>query len=139
MEEIKNFFKRDNFSNLLGIELLEVKPGYARTMLEITPHHLNGFRAVHGGVIFTLADLACAAASNAEGQLTVLVSASINYIKSGKGGTLFAEAQKICSNAKLSSFEITISDDKGEKIASFQGLAYHKKSTLEEVIRSHPN
>jgi acyl-CoA thioesterase len=139
MEDIKSFLKRDNFSNLVGIELLEVKPGYARTKLEIKPHHLNGFRAVHGGVIFTLADLACAAASNAEGQLTVLVSASIHYIKSGKGGTLFAEAKKICSNAKLSSFEITISDDKAEIIASFQGLAYHKKSTLEEVIRLHPD
>ncbi len=139
MEEIKNFFKRDNFSNLVGIELLEVKPGYARTKLEIKPHHLNGFRAVHGGVIFTLADLACAVASNADGQLTVSVSASIHYIKSGKGGSLFAEAKKTCSNAKLSSYEITVSDDKGEKIASFQGLVYHKKSTLEEVIRLLPD
>lgn len=139
MEEIKNFFKRDNFSNLVGIELLEVKPGYARTKLEIKPHHLNGFRVVHGGVIFTLADLACAVASNADGQLTVSVSASIHYIKSGKGGSLFAEAKKTCSNDKLSSYEITVSDDKGEKIASFQGLVYHKKSTLEEVIRLHPD
>lgn len=140
MDVIKEFFKRDRFSNLVGIELLEVKQGYACAKLKIEPHHLNGFRVVQGGVLFTLADVVCAAASNSEGELAVSISASIHYIKSGREGTtLFAEGKRTCANTKLSSYDIVISNDNDEKLASFQGLVYHKKTTLEEVIRLHPD
>ena len=138
MTEIKNFFKRDRFAESIGIELLTVSLGYAKAKIDIKPEHLNGFRAVQGGVLFTLADLAMAAASNANGQLAVSVNASINYIKSAYGTTIYAEAREVSSNPKLASYEVTISNDKNEVIATLQGLMYRKKESLQDIIQKLP-
>lgn len=138
MTEIKNFFKRDRFAESIGIELLNISLGYAKAKIDIKPEHLNGFRAVQGGVLFTLADLAMAAASNANGQLAVSVNASINYIKSAYGTTIYAEAKEVSSNPKLASYEVTISNDKNEVIATLQGLMYRKKESLKDIIQKLP-
>lgn len=138
MTEIKNFFKRDRFAESIGIELLNISLGYAKAKIDIKPEHLNGFRAVQGGVLFTLADLAMAAASNANGQLAVSINASINYIKSAYGTTIYAEAREVSSNPKLASYEVTISNDKNEVIATLQGLMYRKKESLQDIIQKLP-
>ena len=138
MTEIKNFFKRDRFAESIGIELLNISLGYAKAKIDIKPEHLNGFRAVQGGVLFTLADLAMAAASNANGQLAVSINASINYIKSAYGTTIYAEAREVSSNPKLASYEVTISNDKNEVIATLQGLIYQKKESLQDIIQKLP-
>lgn len=135
MDSIIEFFKRDRFAESIGIELLDARPGYAKGKVDIKPQHLNGFRAVQGGVIFTLADLVLAAASNANGKLAVSINASINFIKSGYGTVLYAEARELISNPKLGNYEVLVTNDKNETIASLQGLVYRKKETLAEIIQ----
>ena len=61
---LKDFFKKDRFAALAGVELLEVRQGYAKARMLVTPEHLNGGGVCQGGALFTLADLACAAAFN---------------------------------------------------------------------------
>ncbi len=62
MEDFKNYFKNDIFIVNVGIELLEISPGYAKAKLEVEEKHLNSLKRVQGGVLFTLADIAFAAA-----------------------------------------------------------------------------
>lgn len=133
------YFKRDRFAELLGIKILTANPGYAKGMLEVRPEHLNGFRVIQGGVIFTLADFICAVACNADGQHSVSVNASISYIKSGTGSVIYAEAKELVSNSRLSSYEVIITNDKEERIATFQGMCYRKRETLAEVIQRLPD
>ena len=47
-----------------GISIEEVRTEYAKCAMTIMPHHRNAMGGVMGGVFFTLADLAFAAASN---------------------------------------------------------------------------
>ncbi len=60
----QEFFKKDLFAENAGIVLLEVHEGYSKAKLEIKPEHLNAGARTQGGAIFTLADLALAAAAN---------------------------------------------------------------------------
>ncbi len=53
---LATFMRGDKFAAGLGIELLEMRPGYARAALTVEPHMVNGHNLPHGGVIFTLAD-----------------------------------------------------------------------------------
>lgn len=131
MEAIKNFFKNDLFAAQVGIELLEVSPGYAKTRMVIEKKHLNALGAVQGGAIFTLADLAFAAASNAYGNAAVGINANISYVKAGTKGTLTAEAKETSRNKKIATYTVNITDDAGELVAIFQGMAYRKKFLLE--------
>lgn len=130
MRAIKKFFENDRFAEHCGIELLEVGDGQARARMKIEDCHLNGVNVVHGGAIFTLADLAFAAASNSHGTVAVAINASIWYVKAGLEGTLFANAREVSLNPKLATYSIDVTDDAGEIIASFEGMVYRKKQTI---------
>lgn len=41
MEKYKEFFRADRFAANAGVELLEVKPGYAKAQMLVTEAHLN--------------------------------------------------------------------------------------------------
>jgi len=131
MENIKKFFKKDKFAERAGIELLEVKEGYAKARMKINENHLNGIGTVHGGAIFTLADFTFAVAANSYGTVTVAINANISFMKAAIDGVLFAEAEEISINPKLGTYTITVTDDAGEIIAIFQGMAYKKREKIE--------
>ncbi len=127
---ILRFFEGDKFAERANIELLSVSPGYARAKMTLHPHHQNGYGTVQGGAIFTLADLAFAAASNSHGTVAVAVNVSITFMKAGRSGTLWAEARELSRNFKLGSYTVEVKDDAGEMVALFQGLAYRKSEKI---------
>jgi len=116
----------DKFAKHSGIRLLSAGKGSARAEVEIKEHHLNGLDIAHGGIIFTLADMAFAAASNSHGIDAVAVNVSISFFKAVQNGRLFAEATEISKNRKLATYRIDVTDEAGEIIASMQGTAYRK-------------
>ncbi len=130
---IKEIMSHDRFANLTGIELLEVGEGTSKAKLKIEEHHLNALNIVQGGAIFTLADLAFAAASNSYGTIAVGINVSISFLKAEGTGTLYAEAFENARNNKIASYTINITNDLGELIACCQGMVYRKKDRHAEA------
>jgi acyl-CoA thioesterase len=130
MQAIWDFFKNDRFARHSGIELLEIAEGRAKAKMAINDSHLNGVSLVHGGAIFTLADLVFAAASNSHGTVAVAINASIWFVKAAREGTLFAEAKEVSRNPKLATYSIQVTDDSGEIVATFEGMVYRKKDQI---------
>lgn len=128
--DIKDFFKRDRFAMEAGIELLEVGNGTARARMEILPKHLNGGGVCQGGALFTLADLAFAAAVNSHARLTFSIQANIQFFKSESRGVLYAEAKEVSNGGKLVSAEVRITNEAGELIALLNSMGYHKNEQL---------
>ncbi len=126
-EAIKAFFLKDCFAASVGIELTDAGDGRSRARLAIGDHHRNGLGLVHGGAIFTLADLAFAAAVNSRGRIAVAIHCSISYLKAAAGEVLFAEAEEVSCGPKIAVYAIRITDGSGEVIALFEGMAYRKK------------
>ncbi|MDR2805121.1 MAG: PaaI family thioesterase [Dysgonamonadaceae bacterium] len=124
------FFKHDRYAAFSGVELLEAEPGRAKTRMEIRDMHLNAGNVVQGGAIFTLADLAFAAAVNAYGNLAVSVETSIRYFKGVGDGVLSAEARIVHLHQKLATFEVRVTNESGELIALFTATAYRKNTAL---------
>lgn len=134
MENVKKIIQKDRFClEIVGIELLELEPGRAKAKLEISKNHLNGLGTVQGGAIFTLADLALAAAANSRGRVAVLINGSISYFKAVSKGILFAEAKEESLSNTLASYTIKVSNEEGDLIALMQATAYRKRETLETV------
>jgi acyl-CoA thioesterase len=130
MSPLRQFFKNDRFAEQANIELLDVGPGYAKARMALGPQHLNGYGTVQGGAIFTLADLAFAAASNSHGTVAVAANVSITFIKAARAGTLTAEARELSKNFKLGTYTVEVKDDASELVAIFQGLAYRKSELI---------
>ncbi|MGE5403285.1 MAG: PaaI family thioesterase [Candidatus Doudnabacteria bacterium] len=133
MEDIKRFFKNDRFAAYNGIEILEFSKGHARAKMEITDNHKNGLGIVHGGAVFTLADLAFAVASNSHGTVAVSINANISNMTAASSGTLYADAREISINPKLGTYTVDVTNEKGEIIAIFQGMVYRKKDRIDQL------
>jgi acyl-CoA thioesterase len=128
--DIKDFFKNDFFAREAGIELLETGNGTARARMEILPKHLNGGGVCQGGAIFTLADLAFAAAVNSHAELTFSIQSDIRFFKAESRGYLYADAKEIFNRGRLTAAEVRITNEAGDLIASFGGTGYHKGTPL---------
>jgi acyl-CoA thioesterase len=127
---VKEFFKDDRYAAFSGVELLEVGQGYAKAQMDIRDMHLNAGNTVQGGAIFTLADLAFAAAVNSFGNLAVSIETSIRYFKGVGNGTLTAEARPVHIHRKLATFTVEITNENREMIALFTATAYRKDIPL---------
>jgi len=127
---LQEFFKNDRYAAFSGIELLEVESGRAKTKMEIKDMHLNAGNVVQGGAIFTLADLAFAAAVNAYGNLAMSIETSIRYFKGVSSGILYAEAKMVHIHHKLATFETKVTNQENELIALFTATAYRKNTPL---------
>jgi acyl-CoA thioesterase len=131
MDALINFFKNDRFAAANGMELIEVRPGYAKTRMKAEERHLNGVNTVQGGAIFTLADLAFAAASNAHGTVAVALNVNISFLRAGfSGDVLTAEAKENSISSKVGSYTVEVRNGKNDLVALFQGTAYRKKDPL---------
>jgi len=134
MEDIKRFIAGDRFAAYLGIEMTSHGPGKAEAKMPIKPHHLNSAGTLHGGAIFGLADAVFSAASNSHGTLALAINVSISYFKAINAGILMAAAEEVSINPRLATYLVTVTNEKDERIALFQGTVYRKKERLAEVL-----
>ena len=64
-EKLKSFRNiNNNFAKLLGIELTELSNGYAKAEMKVTKELLNPIGSIHGGCLYTIADIAGGAAAS---------------------------------------------------------------------------
>ena len=122
------FTARDLFAGHIGCRVTRMEDGYAESEMEIEEHHKNGVGLAHGGAIYSLADLAFAAASNSRRETAVAINATISYMRPITSGRVRAEARETASNHKLATYVVTVYDHQETACAVFQGTVYKKAS-----------
>lgn len=123
--------KNDRLGKLLGVELVEVREGYAEARLKIGPQHLNAANVAHGGAVFTVADIALAGASNSYGTVSLLTNGNLTVFHATKEGeTLTAVAEEISKSRKLAHYRVVVSNGEGEQIAVFTATVYQTGKPL---------
>lgn len=121
---------KDDASKWLGMTLDNVGPGTATTSVTVEKHHTNGHDICHGGYIFTLADSAFAFACNSYNRSTVAQQVSITFVAPGMlGDRLIAKAQEVSLNGRSGVYDIQVTREDGELIATFRGLSRTIKGT----------
>ena len=129
LKEILN--NGDLFAQSNGIQLSEIREGYARAELKVEECHLNAAGVCQGGVYFTLADLTFAAVTNSHGFISVGVQNSITYLKSARlGDTLIVQTEETCNHHRLPFCETRITNQHGDLLCVVTGSAYRKKDSF---------
>lgn len=115
-------YESDACSRALGIELVDVRTGYARLRMAVRPDFLNGHRICHGGLIFTLADSAFAFACNSYNVNTVAAGCSIEFLRPVQpDDVLTAEAVEQVLSGRNGVYDIAVTNRAGETVALFRG------------------
>ena len=131
LEEIAHYINQSPFARSLGIELQELKEGYAVATMVVREDMLNSQGNPHGGAIFTLADTAFGAAGNSHGRRAVALNMAISYISAVPAGTtLRAVAQEESLGHRIGFYRIAVTTDQGQMVASCQATVYRKNEQL---------
>ncbi|WP_082727820.1 hydroxyphenylacetyl-CoA thioesterase PaaI [Burkholderia mayonis] len=129
-------YKADACSRGFGMELLEVRPGYARMRMPVRPDFLNGHQICHGGLIFALADSTFAFACNSYNINTVAAGCAIEFLRPVPvGDVLTAEATEQTLNGRHGIYDIRVTNQAGKAVAMFRGKSTQIKGTVIPVDR----
>lgn len=127
----RTMFERDPASQVLGMTLAAIRPGYARMTMTVRGDMLNGHATCHGGYIFMLADSAFAFACNSHNLNTVGAGCTIEYLAPGReGDVLVAEAVEQALQGKTGIYDVTVKAEDGRTIALFRGKSHRVSGTV---------
>ncbi|MDQ0620795.1 acyl-CoA thioesterase [Paraburkholderia sp. GV068] len=131
-------YENDACSRALGLEIVEVRAGYARLRMAVREDFLNGHQICHGGLIFTLADSSFAFACNSRNVNTVASGCSIEFLRPVHGGdVLTAEAVEQTLNGRTGIYDIRVTNRAGDTVAMFRGKSAQIKGSVIPQTPSH--
>ena len=128
----KEFPKPENYSpftKMLGLSYPILEDGSAKATLEIDERLINNYGIAHGGVIYSLADVAMGAAlwtTLDENEICKTVEVKITYIKPAISGTLVCDAKVVDRTKKIGALKAEVTND-GQVIAKTTGKFHISK------------
>lgn len=107
------FNAHDMFSVNSGMKLVELREGYAKVELTIGENSMNYMGSMHGGLLYTMADVAAGTAMVFCGKQVVTLSASTEYIKAAFSGKVIAEGKVITCGKTIGRCEVELHSEDG--------------------------
>ncbi|MFL5788924.1 MAG: hydroxyphenylacetyl-CoA thioesterase PaaI [Flavisolibacter sp.] len=124
--------RHDQFSQWLGIEVLEIKEGYSKIKMQVREEMLNGLGVIHGGITFSFADSAFAFACNNRNNLSLALDVTISFTKAVKpGDILIAEAKEMHNGKSTGVYLISVTNQNNEQVALFKGTCFRTGKKVE--------
>ena len=120
-ESLLNWMETKNpFWALLGMEIIEIKKGWAKIRLPFSEKLANGIGVAHGGAIFSPADSAVGMALvgliNKDESIATL-EMKINYTRPFTRGEIVAEAKIVHKGTMTAIGDVDVRDEKDNLIA----------------------
>ncbi|QXH34612.1 PaaI family thioesterase [Pseudomonas muyukensis] len=114
----------DLFAELLGVETMHSSFERSACRIHIAEQHRNALGGIHGGLIFSLADMAFAAACNAGSAVYIGLQAEVRYMSKAQGNVLIATATLMGASKKIAHYQVLVTDKRDTQIALFSASAY---------------
>ena len=118
--------KNEPFAKVMQINLVELELGYSAVEMIYDPTHMNNiYERAHGGALYALIDEAFETAGQTDGTIAVALNVNVTYVSSPEPGVkLRAEAKRVSQTKKTASYDIRVTDEKNNLIATCSALAY---------------
>jgi acyl-CoA thioesterase len=123
-EFTEEIWKRSPFIKLLGLEIEKIENGMCISRLQIKDTLLNKHSVVHGGVIYSMADISMGVAVYStlkNNEETSTVEIKINYMKPAKTSLLTCEAKILKKGKNIAVLEAEIRSGESALIAKALG------------------
>ena len=102
------------FANYIGLKLTDMSEGFAAMEMDTPEMATNPIGSVHGGVLFTAADVAAGSAALSYGSQVVTMSSSFHYLSPGLGTTrIRAEGRVIKHGRRVSVVQVDVLNQDG--------------------------
>lgn len=120
-DDTESLPERDAFSELLGVEYLELGAEEARARVRVTDDLLQPLGFLHGGVTSTLAEGVCSRATyeavHREGMAAIGQAIETTFVRPVAGGHLNASARRRHRGRTTWIWDVELADDEGRLCA----------------------
>jgi len=120
IEAMVEGFENLPYHKFIGLKFLDAGRNYAELMLPVKKETINGNGVLHGGMYYTLCDLAASAvleANSPEGDFYATHDINVSVLASASSGTVKARAELLKSGKRLAFVEVRVFNDKEELLA----------------------
>jgi uncharacterized protein (TIGR00369 family) len=130
---LHEYTARSPYGSLVGIEIVEARPGGLKARLAVTEKLGSGVGAVHGGAIVSLVDHCASLAVYPlveVGKWVATLELKVNYVSAvpaSAGGTLEADAQVLALKKRVGIVRVDVrhvAEDRDELVAAAQATVY---------------
>lgn len=130
--ELSEYLRNDPLAALLGIEVAEIRPGYARARMTVRAEMLNFHGAAHGGATMGLADTVFAAACNSHGSQALAVDLHTEFLSAGAlGEVLVGVAEELHRTRRMGVYRVSVvAESDGRAIAEVLARAYRRDDPI---------
>ena len=127
INEIRKFFENDRYATENGMVIDSVGDKTAVCSLTVDKRHMNAVGNVMGGVYFTLADFTFAVATNHDEPGIVSLSSTITFNAIARGEKIICEAKQIKWGKTTCVYEMSLTDEKGNLLATVLTTGYNTR------------
>jgi acyl-CoA thioesterase len=120
LEHLREHVNACPFYRLIGFEVVDAGPGYAKLKMPVRPELFQFQAAVHGGALFSVADAAVAVAllTLAEpGEKALTIEAKLNYLAQVTEGEVIAEGRVVHKGRSIALGEVDVTRADGRLCA----------------------
>ena len=114
LDYTKEIQKQSAFVKLLGLSIEKLENGFCQSKLQIREEFLNKRKIVHGGVIYSMADISMGVAVHStlkKDEETATIEIKINYLKPANKKVLVCNARVIQRGNQIAVIEAEIKSD----------------------------
>ena len=122
LKRLKELGKNEPIASFLGMQLIELSPGYARVSMKMQREYINFNGMIFGGIISAVADQAFAYATNSVITPNVASQFNIHFIAAaGAKDELVAECRVLKKGKRVCISEIKVTNQEDKLIAVATG------------------
>lgn len=121
-DTLLDVLKNNEYMMLLGMEITELSIGHCKGRMKVSDRIKNPYGTLHGGSLYSLADVIGGTAACTYGYYVTTVSGSMNFMLPAAGTEyVYCEAVMVRQGNHLAVYDLSLTGDDGRVIdnASF--------------------
>lgn len=122
LQSVQTEFENSSFWKFIGLQLEELREGYALLALPIRSEFINVRQTLHGGIYASVLDTAMGMTARTLGYTdSATLQLNIQFLQSISEGTVYADAIIIHRNRTTLYLEGRLKDERGQLLAHCTG------------------
>ena len=118
-EKMREVVAENPYMKFLGIELLALQEAYGLARMKYKEELLNPYKTLHGGSLYSLADIVAGTVACMNGYFVTTVSGNMNFLLPAQNTEyVYCEVKKLRLGRHLAVFDVKIKNDDNQVLDS---------------------
>lgn len=133
LQKLNQLLEKNPFAQLLGMELLEVREGYAYGRMRMDEHFTNIYGGMHGGCSYALADTLAGVAASTYGNYVTTIDGKMNYLEAVKDtGYVYGEAEVQRQGGRIGVYTVKLMDENQRVLVTADFTYYRTGQAIDQ-------